>query len=131
MTEPRPLDLTIRLDDLISGIERTREDPLEQLADSVVVAEHLGERADHLIGHFVDQSRRRGASWTDIGRSMGVTKQAAQKRFVPKAEVTLDLESGFQRFTTRARNVVVVAQEEARAASSAMVGPAHLALGLL
>jgi hypothetical protein len=37
-----------------------------------------------LIGHFVDQARRSGASWTEIGKSMGVTKQAAQKRFVPK-----------------------------------------------
>jgi hypothetical protein len=35
----------------------------------------LSEVADHLIGHFVDQARS-GASWTDIGESMGVTKQA-------------------------------------------------------
>ncbi len=27
-----------------------------------------------------------GASWTEIGQSMGVTKQAAQKRFVPKPD---------------------------------------------
>ena len=50
----------------------------------MLAAEHLGDVADHLIGHFVDQARRSGASWTDIGRSMGVTKQAARKRFVPK-----------------------------------------------
>jgi hypothetical protein len=131
MTEPRPVDIPVRLDDLIAGIKRSREDPLEQLADSVVLAEHLGEVADHLVGHFVDQARRSGASWTDVGRSMGVTKQAAQKRFVPKAEVTLDMESGFQRFTVRARNVVVAAQEEARSASNAMIEPAHLVLGLL
>lgn len=41
------------------------------------------EISDHLIGHFVDQARRSGAS-TEIGKCMGVTKQAAQKRFVPK-----------------------------------------------
>ena len=46
------------------------------------MAGQLGELADHLIGHFVDQARRAGASWTDIGRAMGVTKQAAQQRFV-------------------------------------------------
>ena len=62
--------------------------PLDQLSDAVLAADHLGEVADHLIGHFVDQARRSGASWTDIGRSMGVTKQAAQKRFVPKGEPT-------------------------------------------
>jgi hypothetical protein len=54
----------------------------------MVVAEHLGELSDHLIGHFVDRARRSGASWTDIGRSMGVTKQAAQKRFVPRRRST-------------------------------------------
>ena len=62
-------------------------EPLEQLTDAVLAAESLGEIADHLIGHFVDQARRSGASWTDIGKCMGVTKQAAQKRFVPKARL--------------------------------------------
>ena len=33
----------------------------------------------------MDQARESGASWTEIGKCMGVTKQAAQKRFVPKA----------------------------------------------
>ncbi len=122
----------IRLDDLIEGIKRARpDDALEQLSDAVVAAGHLGDVADHLIGHFVDQARRSGASWTDIGRSMGVTKQAAQKRFVPKADATLDPSTGFARFTTRARTVVVTSQEEARRASNAEIRPEHLVLGLL
>lgn len=75
---------SIRLDDLIDGIKKTNDDVLEQLSSAVITADHLGDVADHLIGHFVDQARRSGASWTDIGRSMGVTRQAAQKRFVPK-----------------------------------------------
>jgi len=90
--------------------------------------------ADHLIGHFVDQARRSGASWTAIGRSMGVTKQAAQKRFVAKgssAATDLDASQGFSRFTERARNVVMAAQNEARAAGNDRIGPEHLVLGLL
>ena len=75
---------TIRLDDLITAIITVHDDPLEQLTSAMVAADHLGDVADHLIGHFVDQARRSGASWTDIGRSMGVTKQAARKRFVPR-----------------------------------------------
>lgn len=55
----------------------------------MLAAEALGEVADHLIGHFVDQARRSGASWTEIGKCMGVTKQAAQKRFVPKTPTGL------------------------------------------
>jgi hypothetical protein len=124
----------VRLDDLIDVIKKVHADALEQLSDAVIAADHLGEVADHLIGHFVDQARRSGASWTDIGRAMGVTKQAAQKRFVPKdpgEPSDLDPSQGFSRFTPRARSVVVTAQNEARAAGNAEILPAHLVLGLL
>src|SRR3982074_1112497 len=84
MTEPAKIAHPVRLDDLIDVIKTVHAEPLEQLTDAVLAAESLGEIADHLIGHFVDQARRSGASWTDIGKSMGVSKQAAQKRFVPK-----------------------------------------------
>src|SRR3954454_23570041 len=125
------MENTPRLDDLIAVIKQRHPDgdPLSALSDAVVLGDRLGELADHLIGHFVDQARRSGASWTDIGRSMGVTKQAAQKRFVPKE--ALDPEQGFTRFTQRARAVVVAAQEHARAAGNAEIVPAHLVLGLL
>jgi Clp amino terminal domain, pathogenicity island component len=122
----------VRLDDLIEAIKKVHSDVLDQLSDAVIAADHLGEVADHLIGHFVDQARRSGASWTDIGRSMGVTKQAAQKRFVPKGEpADLDPSQGFSRFTPRARNVVMAAQNEARAAGNNEIRPEHLVLGLL
>src|SRR5437899_2438823 len=131
MTNPLPND-AVRLDDLINAIKKVHSDALDQLTDAVLAAEHLGDVADHLIGHFVDQARRSGASWTDIGKSMGVTKQAAQKRFVPKGDtVDLDPDEGFRRFTLRARNAVMAAQEEARAAGNDEIEPAHLVLGLL
>src|SRR6187401_3235280 len=100
MTEPvRPTN-PVRLDDLIEAITKVHSDALDQLSDAVLAADHLGEVADHLIGHFVDQARRSGASWTEIGRSMGVSKQAVQKRFVAKGE-TPDLDAGhaFSRYT--------------------------------
>jgi len=122
---------SVRLDDLISAIKQVHAEPLEQLQDAVIAADHLGEVADHLIGHFVDQARRSGASWTDIGRSMGVTRQAAQKRFVPKESADLDPSQGFGRFTPRARNVVMAAHNEAIAARNAEGRPEHLVLGLL
>ncbi|KAA5826541.1 Clp protease N-terminal domain-containing protein [Saccharopolyspora hirsuta] len=124
----------VSLDELIAAIKKVHGDELEQLASAVVAGEHLGEVADHLIGHFVDQARRSGASWTDIGKSMGVSKQAAQKRFVPKGpgEVSdLDPSQGFSRFTPRARNIVVLSQKEARDAGNAEIRPEHLVLGLV
>ena len=132
MTDPVRMTNPVRLDDLIDAITKVHSDALDQLTDAVLAADHLGEVADHLIGHFVDQARRSGASWSDIGRSMGVSKQAAQKRFVAKGEtVDLDPSQGFSRFTPRARNVVMAAQNEARAAGNATIGPAHLVLGLV
>jgi Clp amino terminal domain, pathogenicity island component len=131
MTEPARVTPPVRLDDLIAAIEQVHTGALDQLSDAVLAADHLGEVADHLIGHFVDRARRSGASWSEIGRSMGVSKQAAQKRFVPKAESDLDPAQGFSRFTERARKVVVAAQEEARAAGNATITPGHLVLGLL
>jgi Clp amino terminal domain, pathogenicity island component len=104
---------------------------------AVGISDHLGELADHLIGHFVDQARKAGASWTDIGRSMGVTKQAAQKRFVAKDTdwQTLLQEAfkahPFARFTDRARRAVLAAQHEAREHRHDHIGTEHLALGML
>jgi hypothetical protein len=116
----------VTLDELISEVIGRRPDgtSLDHLADASTVARHLDELADHLVGHFVDQARRSGASWTMIGQSMGVTKQAAQKRFVAG-------ESSLDRFTDRANVVVLKAQLEARSRGHHEVTSLHLVLGLL
>ena len=128
-------EMPARLDDLISFVKNQQPEggPLDHLSDAVVTSERLGEVADHLIGHFVDQARRAGASWTEIGQYMGVSKQAAQKRFVPKkTDAPESLEGGaWARFTQRARHTIVQAQEEARAAGHDYIGTEHLLLGLL
>jgi hypothetical protein len=129
-----PPDSPVRLDDLIGAVSSAHDTPLDRLSRAMVLAEHLGEVADSLIGHFVDQARRAGASWSEIGQSMGVTKQAAQKRFVGRAQAEappLDPSQGFSRFTDEARAVVVGAQDQARQAGSDSIGVAHLVLALL
>ncbi len=114
------------LDELISQVKGRHPDgtALDHLAEASVIADHLGELADHLVGHFVDQARRAGASWTMIGQSMGVTKQAAQKRFVAG-------DSSMDRFTDRAKVVVLKAQNDARNRGHHEVTSLHLVLGLL
>jgi len=129
----------VRLDELIGYVRSQEGTALDHVSAAVRISEHLGELADHLIGHFVDQARRTGASWTEIGQSMGVTKQAAQKRFVPKASDWDELLSGafspdpvkFSRFTDRARRTVIAARQEAIRRGHGEVLPAHIALGLL
>jgi hypothetical protein len=122
MTSPTP---PLRLDDLIRAISAAHPAPLDRLSEAVNAADYLGEVSDHLIGHFVDQARRSGASWTEIGRSMGVTKQAAQQRSAAKDGTDLS------RFTPRAKNAVTAAHEAARSAGNDAVTPAHLILGMV
>jgi hypothetical protein len=127
----------VRLDELISYVKSQDGTALDHVSAAVRISEHLGELADHLIGHFVDQARKTGASWTEIGQSMGVTKQAAQKRFVPRDTDWQNLLADsfhahpFSRFTPRARRTLTTAEEEARALRHDQIVPEHLALGLL
>jgi hypothetical protein len=120
-------EFPVPLDNLIAYVKTLHPDggPLENVADAFAVSAQLDEQADALIGYFVDQARRSGASWSQIGSAMGVSKQAAQKRFVGGPEAP-----SFSRFTQRAAGVVAAARRLA-ADGGVPVSPAHLAAGLL
>jgi len=128
-------DNPIKLDALIGHVlaQHPDGDPLDHLADAVAVSGHLGEIADHLIGHFVDAARADGASWTEIGSHMGVTKQAVQKRFVPRESEDPDFPEGgrLSRFTPRARHTVQEAKKRAASTGATHTTNIHLLLGLL
>jgi hypothetical protein len=127
--------LPIRIEALVEFVlaQHPDADVLAHLADAVLAAEQLGVLADHLIGHFVDKAREAGATWTEIGVSMGVSKQAAQKRFVAPAADDIEAagQGRFSRFTPRARSVVVRSQEHARRAGHEVVGTEHVLLAIL
>jgi hypothetical protein len=118
----------VSLDELITYVKTMTPEggPLDNLSDAVSVSADLGETSDALIGHFVDRARRSGASWSQIGANMGVSKQAAQKRFVARWE-----EATFSRFTERSRGVLAAAARAAAGAGAPTIGTAHLAAGLL
>jgi len=130
MTEATP---PVRLDDLIAVVHATHPDgdALTHLSDALLVAEPLTDNADHLVGHYVDQARRAGASSTEIGSSMGVSKQAAQKRFVPRSSPDVPELGNWSRFTDRARTALAGAQRLAAAGRFEEVQPGHILLGLL
>ena len=120
--------LPVPLDNLIAYVKALRPNgggPLENVADAIAVSNQLDEQGDALIGYFVDQARRSGASWSQIGASMGVSKQAAQKRFV------ITPSSALSRFTQRAANVLIAAGHLAAADDGVPVNVAHMAAGLL
>lgn len=133
-------EFPVPLDNLIAYVKALHPDaePLERVTDAFAVSARLDEESDALIGYFVDQARRSGASWSQIGVAMGVSKQAAQKRFVPGKLSGASPEGPvFSRFTLRARNVLAAAGRIAAATTTdttseaPAVGAAHVGAALL
>lgn len=101
------------------------EPPLDRLTRAIDVSNHLGELGENLIGVFVDEARKAGVSWADIGTRLGVSRQAVQKRFIPKSD------SGFwDRATPALKETVKLARTAARARRKTYLGTEHLLLGL-
>jgi ATP-dependent Clp protease ATP-binding subunit ClpA len=117
-------DYPVPLDNLINYVQALHPDggPLDRVSDAFSVSATLSEESDALLGHFVDQARRSGATWSQIGEAMGVTKQAAQKRFVPGTH------GDFSRFTDRARTTMASAR---LLAGDSDISAAHLASATL
>jgi hypothetical protein len=113
------------LQELIESVraDAAGDDALDQLAQASRTVADLEQVGDALLGHFVDQSRRAGRSWSEISAALGVSKQAAHKRFSSTA-------TRFERFTLRARAVLGGAYAEARRLGHPAVGPEHLLLAL-
>jgi ATP-dependent Clp protease ATP-binding subunit ClpA len=98
-------------------------DPLARLATASATAAELTETSDALVGHFVDECRAAGHTWADISDALGVSRQAAHKRYSP---VPREL----SRWTERAKAVLAASVDAARGLGHAFVGTEHLLLGL-
>jgi hypothetical protein len=121
-----------RLEDLVDHLDddTPNASEIERLNKAVIEAEQLTVLGDQLVGHYVDEARRAGASWTEIGSALGVSKQAVQKRFVAR-RVPGDSKALFTRFDDEAKAVVVAAMERAREGGHAQVNTGHIVLALL
>jgi ATP-dependent Clp protease ATP-binding subunit ClpA len=107
----------------------TSSDPLDQVDAAITVAAGLADHADALVDHFVGAARTAGRSWTEIGVRLGVSKQAARKRFAePGPTVVLPPEVTLR---PRLHTCLTQAGVYAQAAGAAGVGEEHLLAGLL
>ncbi|MGW7420143.1 Clp protease N-terminal domain-containing protein [Streptomyces sp. NPDC054813] len=117
-----PLDISLA--DLIARLdeELPEADALARVSEARLRSQTLSDLGDQLIDHYVSKAKQTGASWTEIGDAIGVTKQAAQQRHTSNP---------FERFTNLNRHGIVLAQEAARTHRHDSIGTEHLLLGLL
>jgi hypothetical protein len=117
-----PLDISLA--DLIARLdgELPEAGDLARISEAQLRAQTLTDLGDQLVGHYVGKAKQAGASWSEIGDAIGVSKQAAQQRHAPAA---------FERFTDLNRHSIVLAQEAARTHKHDFIGSGHILLGLL
>jgi hypothetical protein len=100
---------------------------LDQLAAAVSVVEELRAVGDRLLDRFVVTARKEGRSWTEIGESLGVSKQAAHQRFVTVERPPLWPANA----TDLVRAAMATAERESRRMGHNYLGTEHVLLGLL
>lgn len=129
------------LDELIetTTAEADSDQPLELLAAAAACQQQLVEQGDQLLDHFVQAARVGGYSWSQIGAVLGVSKQAVQQRHAGRPGVLGWLKETLggkftklaTQFSRDARQVVVLAQDEARQLGHGYIRSEHLLLGIL
>lgn len=124
------MELPVALEDLNRVVEaRASGAPsLGRLRAAVETAEQLHQLGDELLDRFVRDARASGSSWAEIGALLGVSKQAAQQRFVAQRAIPA---GPLERFTDAARRAVALGTEEAYALGHPFLGTEHVLLGLL
>jgi hypothetical protein len=122
--------MSFEVDALANIVERRAPSPtaLDRLATAAAVIEELRGQGDLLLDRFVGQARVEGCSWTQIGETLGVSKQAAHQRFVPadQAGATWPPHA-----TDLVRRALATGQQEAQAMGHNCLGTEHALLGLL
>jgi hypothetical protein len=102
------------------------DDVLLQLATASTTINDLTGTSDAALGYFVDRARGAGKSWVEISTVLGVSKQAAHKRFADSWAAA----PNFDRFTNRCRAVLEAAGVVAQGFNHSFIGTEHLLLAL-
>jgi hypothetical protein len=115
--------------DLARRVDETSE-PEEGLSAVAALRHHL----DALEEHHVELALRQGWSWSQIADQLGVSKQAAHRRYAARLRPRLEAaesDDTLHGITVQAREALEYAGQEAAAMGHPAVGPEHLLLALL
>src|SRR4051794_16583617 len=99
---------------------------LERLGAAAAIAEELRQLGDSVVDRYVQAARADQRSWSQIGEALGVSKQAAQQRFVGQPVRS----PPWPGLSEAASNVATRAVEEARLLRHRYLGTEHLLLAL-
>jgi hypothetical protein len=111
---------------LAQRIDAVGDSSLERLDAAVRTAGELRDLEDRIVDRYVQAARVEGRSWAQIGDVLGVTRQAAQQRFVaPPAGA-----AAWPGMSEAAARVIGRAVEQAGAFRHRYLGTEHLLLAL-
>jgi Clp amino terminal domain, pathogenicity island component len=99
---------------------------LERLGAAAAIAEDLRQLGDSVVDRYVQAARADQRSWSQIGEALGVSKQAAQQRFVAQPLAA----AAWPGLSEAASDVATRAVEEARVLRHRYLGTEHLLLAL-
>ena len=85
LTPPGPPDpaLAAARDAVRGLLPRRAGEPVDDALHAVAAAREVAERLDWVLLSLVGEARGAGASWEAVAEALGVSRQAAHKRFAP------------------------------------------------
>lgn len=125
------------LDELIAEVDRTcatahvggrdpeQPDWLALLEVAARIAGDLQALADDLVEDYVEHCRMHGYTWAEIGSVLGVTRQAAQQRFLAPHR-----EYAQEEFTEELRRAMTAVKQVAVQHRNNYIGTEHLLWGI-
>ena len=64
-----------------TSIGEFRGDKVEDFSLMIIASDIVAEEARATLRNWINAGRRGGMSWADIGKLMGISRQAAQQKF--------------------------------------------------
>jgi hypothetical protein len=120
-----PIDLESLSADVVAGA--ASDDPVDRIKAAVVIADGLHGAADELLDRYVSAAREQQRPWSEIGAALGISKQAAQQRFVTPP---VDAQAWPKDYDDDARGLVHAGLRHARRLRHRYLATEHLLLAL-